>query len=131
MRKNKGHLVVYQHTGVVESRDNEDAYTKYREREGKESVQANPDLLEDSNTNRLWGEGTKPELAELLIERFMDGEGNFPILSKRQNQVLKLHTQGMAVGLIAKTLHIDQREVTKHLNRVGKKFKKLLIALDF
>lgn len=131
MRKNQGRLVLFQHTNIIESRDSENAYTKYKEQAGREEVQANPDLLEDCNENQIWGQGTKPELAEYIIERFMDSEGNFPALSKRQNQILRLYTQGMDINTIAKTVKLSRSSVVVYLGRIGRRFNKLLKALDF
>lgn len=91
----------------------------------------NPDMLEHSNENLLYGNGTKPYLAELIIERFTDELGNFPILSAKENVVLKLYLEGLDVTTVAKQLGIRKQTVNSYLKRIGNKLRKLTKAVDF
>lgn len=135
MKKNKGRLVVNQHTRNTDGGSEHDSSSPYNEwlngNNGHEPSVANPDNLEDNNSNRLWGQGVQPELAGLIIETFMDSNGYFPALSVRQNQVLKLYTNGMAVGEIAKTLKLSHTTISTQLLRIRHRFRKLLVSLDF
>lgn len=107
-------------------------YSRWREQEGgREPSTANPDTLEDTDSNKLWGSGTRPELAELIIERFADEKGYFPALSRKQNDVLRLTLLGCSVTEVGKHLKIDKRRVSAHLSRIQKRFKRLLQAVDF
>lgn len=103
----------------------------WAERHGMESASANPDILEDTGSNKLWGSSTPPQLASLIIERFADAKGDFPILSKRQNDVLRLYLQGMEATDIGRELKLDKRRVSTYLQRIQRRFKRLLKSVDF
>lgn len=86
--------------------------------------------LEDRPANRLWGCNTPPELAGLIIERFMDDKGSFPALSKKQNQVLRLYTAGLSVPEIALELKQNKSTVHRSIVRIGNRFRKLLASVQ-
>lgn len=115
-----------------ERHDFTDPYHKWRDGQGRgaqEPASANADVLEDTPANRLWGNRPVPELAQTIISMFMDQTGEFPVLSKRENQVLRLYTMGMSEGVVAKELHITKAAVQTYLDRISVKFRGLLSAL--
>ena len=108
-------------------------YHTWRERKGinsdREPATANPDTLADAPENRLWGAGPSNELAERFIERYADALGNFPVLSKRQNEVLRLTLMGMSVTEVGIELKLDPRRVSTYLKRIQKRLKRLIKTL--
>ncbi len=92
---------------------------------------ANPDTLAYDNTNTIWGTGSKPELAELLLERFADEHGNFPILSKMENKVLNAYVKHGQAMLVCASLKISRSSYNTYMARIQKKFKRLLPILNF
>lgn len=131
MKKRKGNLVTHQKV----SHDNTHSNNPYWDavaREGTgETAMANPDILEDVSTNSIWGRGSKPELAEIIIERFMGEDGNFPILSKQENLVLKLYTTTGDMQIVCKETKLSRASVRKYLARIRSKFVRLLPAVGF
>jgi hypothetical protein len=127
----KGKLVTNQETS--ERYDNSgNAYWNTVEREGTgESTLANPNLLQDDPENTVWGIGAKPELAELMIERFTDGNGKFSVLSKMENTVLSQYIQHGSVALVCKSLKISRSSCNTYLARSRRKLKRLLPLLNF
>ncbi len=96
-----------------------------------ENKLANPDVLADDPKNTLWGTGSKPELAELIIERFADATGNFPILSKVENKILSLYLQCGDVKYITTKLKLTRSSCNTYLARIRRKFKRLLLVLNY
>jgi hypothetical protein len=92
---------------------------------------ANPDTLAYDSANTIWGTGSKPELAELIIERFAAEDGTFPMLSKMENKVLKLFVHTGDINLVIKELKISRSSCNTYLARIRGKFKRLLPALNF
>lgn len=132
--KKKSRLVVHNETSVEHTNEKSGAspYRQYVESlHAEEPAAANPDTLEDTPSNKLWGSNTPPKLAELIIERFTDGNGYFPVLSKRQNDVLRLRLLGMTVTEIGKELKLDKRRVATYLSRIQSRLKRLIKTLDY
>lgn len=129
------HLIEHAKLNIKEQvyDENNGPYHTWRERNGlnaeREPSVANPDVLADTPENRLWGQGSSNELAGLLIERFTDESGNFPILSKRQNEVLRLTIMGMSVTEVGLELKLDPRRVSTYLKRIQSKLKRLVKTL--
>ncbi len=92
---------------------------------------ANPDVLSDDPRNTVWGTNTKPELAELFIERFADTDGQFPILSKMENLVLSYYTSTGDMAYVSKKLKLSRSSINTYLARIRKKFKRLLPLLNY
>ena len=135
MKKKRTEFIDEQRTRMQENlnestSDSNSPYSRYTAMAGKESAQANPDILADTTENHLWGEGNKPELAQLIIERFADSNGSFPILTKRQNEVLRLYLLGMEARAIALELNRDLRNIGRTLKQISKKFQRLLKSVD-
>ena len=133
MKKKSVHFIEEQQTRVRLMNENDrdsDSYTSWHERGGTEPTVANPDLLTDSTENKVWGEGHRPELAQLIIEKFADDKGYFPVLSKRQNEVLRLYLLGMEVRAIALELKRDLRNVNRTIKQIQRRFQRLLKAVD-
>lgn len=106
------------------------SYTVWHERGNTEPTTANPDTLEDCDINKVWGRGSRPELAELIIEKFADDKGYFPILTKKQNEVLRLYLLGMNTRAIALELKRNNRNIDKSLREIQRRFQRLLKAVD-
>lgn len=123
----KHSIVSNQHVKVVQTSED---FSKWSEKHGQNPL-SDPDSVEFNEANTLYGTGKKPELAELIIERFTDDNGNFPILSKQQNLILKMYLQGLSIKGIAVELDLRKQSVKTHLNRASKKLKKLCKSLDF
>jgi ATP/maltotriose-dependent transcriptional regulator MalT len=124
------HLIKEQSTHVIKYNENDlsvDAYQNFTDtHDGKESVLANPDQLEDTPVNNFFSDKSDKSMAQILISRFLDEDGNFPTLSPKENQVLRLYTAGLNDYEIAKDLHISRRTIRKYLERSSKKLKLLL-----
>jgi ATP/maltotriose-dependent transcriptional regulator MalT len=105
-----------------------DYWSKVKD-EQHEDVLANPDNLIDEPTNKPWG-NAPPKLARILIEEYMDEQGNFPILSEQENLVLRLYTNGRSLGQIAIELKLSKSTVVTYLKRISKKFRKLIKPLE-
>lgn len=138
--KRKGRLLKTQQLGESNGYAGEGSpYWDHAERHGKrtdegtilENKFANPDVLAHDAVNTLWGALAKPELAELLIERFADERGKFPILSNMENKLLAIFVQHGDVSLTCKTLKISRSSFNTYLARIRKKFKRLLPVLDY
>lgn len=136
----KGRLLKHQEVGNSSGHSGEGSpYWKHVERFGKrtkegilrESKFANPDSLAYDSANTLWGVGSKPELAELIIERFADQYGKFPILSKMENKVLTAYLKYGQVMLVCASLRISRSSCNTYLARISKKFKRLLPAINY
>lgn len=91
-----------------------------------EPVQANPDQLEECAKNNFFADKHDYTMAHVLINRFLDEQGNFPTLSTRENEVLRFYTAGQSQYAIAKQLDIKRTTVSYYLARASKKLKKLL-----
>lgn len=137
--KRKRNLVVNQDVEEISSDNpNHTDYWSFTERYGKrnrsgeamENPFANPDSLADSPENTLWGKGTTPELIGRFIERFMDSDGNFPVLSKKQNEVLKVYTATGDMNIVCKETRLSRGAVNLYLARISRKFKRLVVSLD-
>lgn len=130
--------MVHQKTGDSYGHTGESAYWEFANRFGKtmpdgtliESTLANPDSLADTSENKLWGAGSPPELAGRIIERFMDSEGNFPALSRKENEILKLYTATGDMDIVCKSARVSRSSVNTYLARIRSKFLRLLPALD-
>ena len=94
-----------------------------------ETVLNNPDSLTDELVNRPWG-NAPPHLAKVLIDEYMNEQGDFDILSPQENQVLRLYTAGRSLGQIAFELKITKSSANIYLKRAGSKFRKLLKPLE-
>lgn len=105
-------------------------YTNWLEN-NRSTPMDNPDQLEYNDANTLYGTGRKPALAELIIEQFTDASGNFPILSAKENLVLKLYLQNLSITEVAKELKLRKQTVASYLKRCGKKLRKLTKAFSF
>lgn len=133
MKKKSVHLIEDQQVrvrNVNEDNPSSSSYTAWHERGNAEPATANPDTLEDCDANKMWGRGSKPELAELIIEKFADERGYFPVLSKRQNEVLRLYLLGMEVRAISLELNRDLRNVNRSLKQIQRTFQRLLKSVD-
>lgn len=138
MNQRKGRLVVNQKVGEINAHTGEDSYWNYVSKNGKrmadgttmENPLANPDVLADDPSNSIWGRGTSPQLAEIIIERFMDERGNFPILSKRENQVLKVYTSTGDMDITCKETRLSRGAVRQYLARIRSKMLRLLKSVD-
>jgi len=137
MKKKSKNFIETQNVRVEErqnesSADSNSPYAQYvaRSSSQRENPRANPDVLADTTENHLWGVGDKPELAQLIIERFADEKGYFPVLTKRQNEVLRLYLLGMDAPLISKELKKDYRNVVRSLKQIQRRFQRLLKAVD-
>ena len=133
MKKKQVHFIEDQQTRVRNIHENDSlssSYTNWHERGNAEPPSANPDALEDCDANKLWGRGSKPELAELIIEKFADENGYFPILTKKQNEVLRLYLLGMNSRAIAIELKRNYGNIDKSLREIQRRFKRLLKAVD-
>lgn len=140
--KRKGRLVVTQKVGELNgytgsgspywdwNAKNDKRNTRSKEGENGEYPNANPDVLADDPSNSIWGRGTPPELAELIIERFMDSNGNFPILSKQENLVLKLYTNTGNMDVVCKESKLSRGAVRTYLARIRSKMLRLLKSVD-
>lgn len=134
----KGRVVIHQKTGEAYADNKNSAYWEHQERHAKrtadgtliESTLANPDSLEDTASNQLWGKGVPPELATEIIERFMDETGNFPILSKKENEVLRIYTATGDMNITTKETGLSRSTVRGYLARIRRKMLKLVQALD-
>lgn len=93
---------------------------------GFEPIEANPDQLEDCPENNVFANRGDTSLATMLIKRFLDEQGNFPTLSAKENQTLRLYTTGKSMEEVAKSLGIKKATVQYYLDRASKKLKKLL-----
>ena len=138
--KRKGKLVVNQKLGDIDGHNETGSpYWEYasnhskRENSGEimENPFANPDSLADDPSNQLWGRGQAPELAGAIIESFMDNDGNFPVLSKKENEILKLYTATGDMNIVCKESRLSRSSVNTYMARIRLKFLKLLPALDF
>jgi DNA-binding NarL/FixJ family response regulator len=107
-------------------------YRDYLAAEGTtvEPVNANPDQLEDNPDNNIWAQHPLSELAQETLEKlkpFMDERGNFPILSRRENQVYQLYIiGGFKREIVQKELKLKKSTVDTYLERIGKKLRTLL-----
>lgn len=129
--------VTNQDTSEVYTSENHNPYWDYVERQGRsedggyrESKFANPDILEDHTDNKLWGAGESPELAQLIIERFMDAQGNFPILTPKENEVLKVYTITGDMNLVCKQTKLNRSSVNTLFKRISVKMQQLIKATD-
>jgi DNA-binding CsgD family transcriptional regulator len=123
------HTIKQQDTKVVEYRhDFESPYHQWIEQHGylNEPVEANPDQLEDKPENNFFANRGDKSMAKILISRFLDEQGNFPTLSPKENQVLRLYTAGKSMSEVATELKIKKGTVQLYLGRCSKKLKKLL-----
>lgn len=136
--KRKGRLVVNQKVGETYAHSGEDTYWNHVSTHGKrmadgttmENPLANPDVLADDPANSIWGQSAPPQLAELIIERFMDKDGNFPILSKQENLVLKLYTSTGDMDIVCKESKLSRGAVRQYLARIRSKMLRLLKSVD-
>lgn len=114
-------------------------YWEYVERQNQrtkdgllvENKFANPGALSDDTTNSLWGKGSKPELAELIIERFTNKFGQFPILSAKENQVLNVYLQTGSINEVMLRCRITRSSCNTYMARISKKFKRLLPLVNY
>jgi len=136
----KGRLLKHQDVGESNAHSGEGSvYWNYVEQHNRRSTEgtfmeskfANPDVLADDPKNMLWGNGSKPELAELIIERFADERGNFPILSSAENKVLHIYIQTGDIKIVMAKLNITRSSFNTYMARIQKKFKRLLLVLNY
>ncbi len=136
----KKRLLVHQEIGDSSGYKGEGSpYWDHAERHNRRSTEgtivenkfANPDTLAYDSKNTIWGTNAKPELAELIIERFADSNGQFPILSKMENKVLSLYLQVGDVKFVTTKLKLTRSSCNTYLARIRKKFKRLLPALNY
>lgn len=120
-------IVKFQKTDEFYTKD----YTHWLDDGNRSTPLDNPDQLAYNDANTLYGTGTKPALAELIVEQFTDGDGDFPILSAKENLVLKLHLQGLSVTDVARQLKLRKQTVASYLKRCSRKLRKLTKAFSF
>ena len=94
-----------------------------------ETVFANPDTLIDEPSNKPWG-NPPPKLAKILIDEYMDEQGNFPTLSDQENIVLRLYTSGRSLGQIALDMKLSKSTVVTYMKRISGKLRKLIKPLE-
>ena len=126
------HTIKEQKTSVITSRHGVDSpYHQWVQQHGyvTEPIEANPDQLEDKPENNFFADRNDTTMAQILVDRFLDEQGNFPTLSPKENEVIRLYTAGKSMGEIATELGIKKGTVQLYLKRCSKKFKKLLSAI--
>jgi len=141
MKKRKGRIVINQDIHELPTNQGDSAYWNYalnsREREStedgeiKENIHANPDSLEDADENKLWGDGVPPELASRIIEEFTDEHGNFPILSKQENIVLRIYVTTGDIKEVQRLSKLSRSSINTYMARIRSKMLRLLKSRDF
>lgn len=111
-------------------RGEQSPYRSFCDNQGYEPIAANPDLLEDNPDNNIWAQHPLSQAAQDVLEKlepFMDDRGNFPVLSRRENQVYQLYViGGFKRQVVQKELRLSKTAVDTYLERIGKKLRTLL-----
>lgn len=140
MKKRKGRLVTNQDTNEIPTSQGANAYwnsvesnpdQRYIESKTGENVLANPDTLEDADENKLWGQGTQPELASRIVEEFADEHGNFPVLSEQENMVLRLFINTGDMNEVKRLSKLSRSSINTYMARIRSKMLRLLKSRDF
>lgn len=140
-QKRKGRLVIHQGTDIINEHttgENNSPYWKYAHASGvdeagniKENIHANPDSLTNTDENKLWGSGVQAELAERIVEEFADEHGNFPILSKQENMILRLYITTGDMKEVQRRSKLSLSSINTYMARIRSKMLRLLKSRDF
>lgn len=62
-----------------------------------------------------------PEVAQILAEEALDGEGGFAQLTPREFEVLRMHVQGQSAGGIAGAMQLSPKTILNYLTLIRQK----------
>lgn len=103
--------------------------TKHDNNFTEEPTLANPNNLTDELHNKPWG-NNPPKLARLLIDEYMNEDGEFAILSEQENIALRLYTSGLSLSEVAKEMKVSKSTIVTYIGRASVKFRKLLKSVE-